>query len=1447
MNNFLSTLETNTHLSLEQLAIGYGEYGLSFGADLSCEVPSLAGLLESLGLTVPNNGKALAATEVAISLGYEHSRDSPGTTAYSTVAKVTITGPLQLGAIFAVKDFPVSFIPAIDKIELSFSLEKSTISLGAQSSANTQSEEVDFQLSFRSGPQAVPNILVGTYQSYTQNNAKISGLAGTLHTAGSSWSSFGFAKDFPLDIAVQQPFVVHGSCAMTGHETAASTFTIVGANIDMGVGAGFPKAPVIDQFLKASQLAFNDLNLVYASSTPTPADILIANGLLKTVGLPALQVSPFTMGISAIPSTLISKGINIQGSATLQAHMNVGDWIASWPTGYVPAGALKDIATVFPPLTITDINFGYHQGNHGMQLGAKAQLVVKRETLPFELRAACEKNNKGTSAWVITGGSNFSQPMTLTHIFDEVLNSFGITQDSIPTSITDLGVSITSLSLSYNTSTKDFEFTFTLDQPAPFSGVTGGDISTDSSSPHSFNSFSLSRLTTGSSTITQLKITIAAGLQLVELLDLQGDLPAGFNPTLDAIDFSVLLGKTTQGKETAQSNAFRFSTTFTYKGHQFEFNGAHSKVTSGTFTNALFGGTIFSPDGGTIDMGSTFPVNIDLKDLFIAKISVTEGTESPVNFSIFGTDLSVGANIDLGSLAVIGGFLSDAKFKFEALRITYSKAIMSATELTIVNNFLTELEVPPLLIAQSTMTGTAASTLDFPSGYSLQGTLILGDNEEVIPLYTSFSQMPSTSTLSKGAIVSMPSGNQNQGSTLNYNSTYPTTATPIAKKYGPVILQSIGLGARNGGVGLKFTGGLAIGPVAFELIGFEITSPIKHFNPDITIEGLALDIAKPPLFVQGLMLKENINIPQLNTVTGQVDMETLTGYTGSLSMQYQQYGLDILGSYAQLPDGSASMFMYGFLGAPLGGPPFLYISGVAAGFGYNRTFNLPPPTAISQFPLIQPVIGTMPQGTMADNFAAMNKDFLPKEGAFWGAVGLRIESFNMIECFALLDVQFNEGIEIDLMGICNMSFPVQQDSEDTLPLARVLLGLEGRILPEQGIISMSGGIQAGTYFLDPAVHITGGFGMLNILRAQSSGTYIGAKEGTFTFSIGGYPQHYPVPHYYPQLQRMQLSWQFSSMLSIKGSAYFAIVPEAMLAGGALESIFQIGGPLDINASFVLGADLVIQWKPFHYTADVVLEIDVSAKINIDCWLFSVHLDFNMDLGAELQVWGPPFAGKGFLTVHTIISFSVDVSFGDAMPAPVPISWAEFQSSFLPASANILTSSVSHGLIHKVEQTTGNTTTTIAVVNPKTMSISCQTAFPLKSITDSKSNSLANPSNVSFGIAPMAKTTTDVQSSLIISISKNGQSVEDDFEYTIVNRNLPSAMWQAADTEGTSPDTKGKSLISDLACGIEITPQSKEIENPCTIAEPGEEIILTPSAPSIASFTYSSADFSIIKT
>ena len=69
-------------------------------------------------------------------------------------------------------------------------------------------------------------------------------------------------------------------------------------------------------------------------------------------------------------------------------------------------------------------------------------------------------------------------------------------------------------------------------------------------------------------------------------------------------------------------------------------------------------------------------------------------------------------------------------------------------------------------------------------------------------------------------------------------------------------------------------------------------------------------------------------------------------------MKASSFDLTALGAYAQLTSGQPSLFVFAVLEIPLGGPPYFFITGAAAGFGFNRRLVIPEVEDIPNFPLV---------------------------------------------------------------------------------------------------------------------------------------------------------------------------------------------------------------------------------------------------------------------------------------------------------------------------------------------------------------------------------------------------------------------------------------------------------------------------------------------------------------
>jgi hypothetical protein len=92
------------------------------------------------------------------------------------------------------------------------------------------------------------------------------------------------------------------------------------------------------------------------------------------------------------------------------------------------------------------------------------------------------------------------------------------------------------------------------------------------------------------------------------------------------------------------------------------------------------------------------------------------------------------------------------------------------------------------------------------------------------------------------------------------------------------------------------------------------------------------------------------------------------------------------------------------------------------------------------------------------------------------------------------------------------------------------------------------------------------------------------------------------------------------MINVTGNVYFAITPKCVMGGGALHLGLDVG---PVSAWLDVALDVFIQFKPFHYTADLM--VSVGCAISIDVWF--VHIRVSASVGAALHIEGPdPFGG-----------------------------------------------------------------------------------------------------------------------------------------------------------------------------------------------------------------------------
>jgi hypothetical protein len=498
---------------------------------------------------------------------------------------------------------------------------------------------------------------------------------------------------------------------------------------------------------------------------------------------------------------------------------------------------------------------------------------------------------------------------------------------------------------------------------------------------------------------------------------------------------------------------------------------------------------------------------------------------------------------------------------------------------------------------------------------------------------------------------------------------------PMQRAIGPLYCDTLGIGwvqdtatPANDRLSLIFGGGVRLSALDVELtglsVGIPVTQPGNLSAYDLDLDGLGITFTAGDVELSGAFLKIPASPPK----------KPYAEYDGEALIKAGTFTLAALGSYAYVPaagslPGYASLFIFAILEADLGGPPFFYVTGVAAGFGYNRGLVLPGMDGVPEFPLVAGASDPTKLGAVkqADGSWAMPDPAAvvallggispPQRGEYWFAAGVRFTSFDLVNSTALVTVEFGNELEIAVLGLSWISLPpppAPGAAAPANPFAYAELGIEVVILPDQGVFSATAVLTPNSFVLDPACRLTGGF-------AFSVWFGSNPNAGQWVLTLGGYHPAFTPPSYFPQVPRLGFDWPMSGDVTVSGDAYFALTPSAVMAGGGLQVLFHSG---DLKAWFKARMDALVQWAPFHFEVEISISIGASYRVN----LLFVTVTLSVELGASLTLWGPPTGGQ----VHVswfVISFTVGFGAGRG-DAPAPLGWTNqdgtgFAQTLLP--------------------------------------------------------------------------------------------------------------------------------------------------------------------------------------
>jgi hypothetical protein len=581
----------------------------------------------------------------------------------------------------------------------------------------------------------------------------------------------------------------------------------------------------------------------------------------------------------------------------------------------------------------------------------------------------------------------------------------------------------------------------------------------------------------------------------------------------------------------------------------------------------------------------------------------------------FGLDLAL--SIDLSHLPVVGSRLpAGLSLNVNDLQGVYSSKPFSADQIGTINTLLPSSVTP--------FPGDGLS-----QGINLTADVQLGSESKHLVLGVPQKQTGGGASLAPAATT----GNTPAPHAGTVPPSTPSSTMKwinVQKQFGIFQFDRIGAGYSGNILSFALDAAVSLGPLTFSMDGLSVGSSIKKFDPVFDLTGLGLDFKKPPLEIGGAFLKTQ----------EQVGDKTINSYYGEVIVKTANFSIKAIGGWA--PDADpASFFLYANLEAPLGGPPFLFVTGLAGGFGINRTLKLPTIDQISGY-LLLPNNAPQPAGSPTETIATvlpqLQTIFVEQPGEYWVAAGIQFTSFEMIQAFVLLTVAFGVDLQIAVLGTCEMTLP----TGDPFPVAYIEVDLIASFTPSTGLLAVDGKLSPASFIYGGFCKLSGGFAFYT--------WFSGRDKGNFVVTAGGYHPAFTKPDIYPSVPRLQMNFGLGPF-QVTGQAYFALTPSMMMAGIRLSAVWNSG---PVKAWLDAGVDFLISWAPFHYEADVF--INIGCSVDLGLFTLSVHV------GADLTIWGPPFGGRAHVDLD-VVSFTI--SFGADPATPPPVGWNTFKIKFLP--------------------------------------------------------------------------------------------------------------------------------------------------------------------------------------
>jgi hypothetical protein len=766
---------------------------------------------------------------------------------------------------------------------------------------------------------------------------------------------------------------------------------------------------------------------------------------------------------------------------------------------------------------------------------------------------------------------------------------------------------------------------------------------------------------------------------------------------------------------------------------------------------------------------------------FIAAVAVSDapaGAGAPLPVQLVAVDLDLG--IDLANLPLIGKLLTALGGFSLAFQLSYAsrKLDPSAADAALVE--AVNARLPP---------GATALPKPEQIGASLNLAAVLKVGEAQTRL-----ALPIKADQATGNVVVDPAAAPQPPPSAD-----GITWKTLNAQLGPITLARVGgrfdmgdataVPRTDPSLTLLLDASVAMGPVAFAFKGLGVKATLQGtaVTAAFQIDGLGIDYRGGGVHISGALLPQGAE-----------------DFAGTALIATDAFSLTAVAAYTSA-EGRKSLFVYGVLDKAIGGPAFFFVTGLAAGFGYNRTVVFPDIDHVADFPLIALAVpGTRKPGELTDEMATLRQSVPVAWDEYFLAAGIKFNSFKLIDSFVLLVVRFGDDLEFDLLGLSTAVLPPAVVGDTVAPIAKIQAAIKASYRPDEGVLRVQAQLTDASFLFDRKCQLRGGFAFYAWLKDQPGV----AEAGDFVATIGGYHPRFDLGAHpgYPNVPRLSIDWPVSDALQIKADCYCALTPVAIMAGGHLSVSYQQDS---IKAWFNAGFDFIMFWKPFHYTGHAYVDIGGSYTFN-----FFVEHTISIEVGATLDVSGPDFACAAHVSLYVV---SFDVNYGVLNQMPDWLTWDKFVQAFLPET-DLVRVSLAQGQLQQADQ--GGP----AAVDATTLRIDCDSALPATALSydnisyvlDLKTSAAValapGTAPTPLGVVPMGPGLGSYQATHQVTITyrpdpanpANATSAIDDFNWLPRLKQAPTALWGKPTNDSNDMLAQSNGVVA--AYGITLTPK-----------------------------------------